>query len=218
MASTLVESTGLDNVHVLPNFRSYDRGMPVDHPSARVPLRLVYCARVFKEKGIEEAIAAVDRLNAETGGPAALLHVYGPVEASYRTRFTERLGASSSAIYKGVLEAADLYGALRDYDLLLFPTYYYGEGFAGTILDSFIAGVPVLASDWAYNRELVAPGCTGDIVKARSVEELTGALRRYALHPQLLDAMRPICRERALDYHVDHALAGLFSDLGVATK
>ena len=44
---------------------------------------------------------------------------------------------------------------LKNYFALLFPTYYDGEGFAGTLIDAFSAGVPVIASDWKYNAEIV---------------------------------------------------------------
>lgn len=46
---------------------------------------------------------------------------------------------------------------LKDYFALLFPTYYEGEGFAGTLIDAYSAGAPVIviAFDWKYNSELV---------------------------------------------------------------
>jgi glycosyltransferase involved in cell wall biosynthesis len=47
---------------------------------------------------------------------------------------------------------------LRDYFALLFPIYYIGEGFAGTAIDAFSAGVPVIASDWKYNSEVIKEG------------------------------------------------------------
>ena len=44
---------------------------------------------------------------------------------------------------------------LKCYFALLFPTDYEGEGCAGTLRDAYSAGVPVIASDWKYNAELV---------------------------------------------------------------
>ena len=44
---------------------------------------------------------------------------------------------------------------------MLFSTRYLGEGFPGTILDSYISGIPVIASDWRYNSDLVIHGQTG---------------------------------------------------------
>ena len=208
-----MSAVGLRNVHVLPNFRSFDREMPRSHTPAGRPLKLVFCARVCKEKGIEEAIVAVDRLNADQDKPVVLLDVYGPVQASYKKRFASLLTGSASTTYKGVLQPEELYLFLQRYHLVLFPTYFYGEGFAGTIIDAFIAGVPVLASDWAYNREFVDHGRTGAICNTGSSDDLTEKLRHYVAAPWLLTEMRPHCIEQGQRYHVDQALKGLLLDI-----
>jgi glycosyltransferase involved in cell wall biosynthesis len=55
---------------------------------------------------------------------------------------------------------------------MLFPTYYDGEGFAGTILDAESAGVPIIASDWKYNPEIVIDDEIGYIVPAHDINAL----------------------------------------------
>lgn len=213
-----IRALGLRNVHVLPNFRSFDRNMLRSYAPASRPLKLVFCARVFKEKGIEEAIAAVDCLNADLATPVVSIDIYGPVSESYKTHFNHLVEASPNSRYRGVLQTADLYSVLQQYDLVLFPTYYYGEGFPGTIVDAFIAGVPVLASDWGYNCELIEQGRTGAICSARSTEDLARTLRRYVEAPQLLAEMRQHCIDRAQRYHVDHALKGLLLDIAGGSR
>jgi glycosyltransferase involved in cell wall biosynthesis len=209
---------GVGNVQLLPNFRWFDRNMPRNYAAARRPLRLVFCARVIKEKGIEEAIASVDRLNANDSTPVVSLDVYGPVPESYRKRLEQLVAASASTIYKGVLPMSEVYTTLQQYDLMLFPTYYSGEGFPGTIIDAFIAGLPVLASDWKYNPEIIEQGRTGAICRARSAEDLTRTLRHYIGAPQLLAEMRQHCIERAHEFHVEHALKGLMLDLDADSR
>jgi glycosyltransferase involved in cell wall biosynthesis len=208
-----LKADGFGNVHVLPNFRWFDRNMARSYAPAEAPLRLVFCARVVKEKGIEDAIASVNSLNANLGQPLVSLDVYGPVSESYRQRFEQLVAASVGTTYKGLLEMTELYRVLQQYDLLLFPTYYPGEGFPGTIVDAFIAGVPVLASDWKYNREIIDPGRTGAICRARSSEDMIERLRQYIGAPQLLAEMRKHCIDRAHEYHVDHALKELLLDV-----
>ena len=44
---------------------------------------------------------------------------------------------------------------------MLFPTYYEGEGFAGTLIDALAAGVPIIATDWHYNSSIVTNNQTG---------------------------------------------------------
>lgn len=46
---------------------------------------------------------------------------------------------------------------------MVIPTYYQGEGFPGTILDSYIFGVPVIVSKCKYNSEMIKEGKTGKL-------------------------------------------------------
>jgi glycosyltransferase involved in cell wall biosynthesis len=49
-------------------------------------------------------------------------------------------------VYGGVVPFNKSVEVLKDYFAVLFPTYYEGEGFAGTIIDAHSAGVPIIAS------------------------------------------------------------------------
>jgi glycosyltransferase involved in cell wall biosynthesis len=208
-----LKANGLQNVKVLPNFRSFDRHASGIHSDIAGPLKLVFCARIVREKGIEEAISAVDLLCRDYNSSVVSLDVYGPVHGSYEKRFNRLIEASPNATYRGVLSPSRVYDGLREYDLMLFPTYYPGEGFPGTIIDAFVAGVPVLASDWKYNREIIDEGCTGAIFDAKSPEALAKAIVPYIQAPKRLAEMRQHCLRRANDFHVDHALQTLLSDL-----
>jgi glycosyltransferase involved in cell wall biosynthesis len=210
-----MQSLGLNNVKVLPNFRCFAREMPRRYERTTMPLKLVFCSRIFKDKGIEEAIAAVERLNREAGADVACLDVFGPIERPYQDQFTARMLAAKHCSYRGVLESDRLYDVLQRYDFMLFPTYYYGEGFAGCIVDAFIAGVPVIASDWGYNAEVVHSGLTGEIVKAGSVDALSGALWKYIREPGLVANMRDHCIKSAEAYHSDNALTQLMQDIEI---
>jgi glycosyltransferase involved in cell wall biosynthesis len=215
MADTL-RALGLRNVNVTPNFRSFDRHMERRYAPATSPLKLVFCARVFKEKGIEDAVAAVEQLNRRSGRPVVQLDVYGPIESGYRSRFRQLLNGSNATTYKGVIDPADIYAALQPYDLMVFPTYYSDEGFPGTIIDAFIAGVPVLAADWRYNREFVEDGRTGALHVAKSPEHLADRLEDFTRAPERLAAMRMHCIDESRQYHVDVALRGLLHDMSAA--
>jgi glycosyltransferase involved in cell wall biosynthesis len=213
MASKLFE-LGLRRVWVLPNFRRFSRTMNRQPASATLPLKLVFFSRVMKEKGIEEAIAAVCRLNHPgTSKPAVTLDVYGPVPRCYRDELEGLIKQSPHIRYRGVLSPDKAHGALQEYDLMLFPTYYEGEGFPGAIVDSFIAGVPVVASDWRYNREIIDDGKTGVLCAPRSVDDLVDKLRQFAAFPEQIAAMRQHCIRKASRYHVEYAVEQLLRDM-----
>ena len=89
---------------------------------------------------------------------------------------------------------------LKNYFALLFPTYYEGEGFAGTILDSLSAGVPIIASDWKYNAEIIKNGETGYLFPVQNLVEFETVLSKTALHPQSLLSMKQDCLQDAENF------------------
>ncbi|HEY8362617.1 MAG TPA: glycosyltransferase, partial [Tissierellaceae bacterium] len=92
------------------------------------------------------------------------------------------------------------------------PTYYEGEGFPGTIIDAFSAGVPVIATDWKYNKEIVAHGENGYIYKGE-IEELVNILRQLAQNPDELLKMKKNCIKEAEKYKVENVIGTLIKKL-----
>lgn len=127
----------------------------------------------MKEKGIETAVSAVKAINDKLGKTAFLLDIYGQVEPSQELWFSGLQRKFPGYIsYKGMVEFDKSVTVLRNYTALLFPTYYAGEGFAGTLIDAMAAGVPIIASDWKYNAEIVRENETGVIIRdGESLEE-----------------------------------------------
>ena len=214
MADSL-SGLGLHNVSVLPNFRKFDRALKWNYAPTTVPLKLVFYSRVMQEKGVGEALAAVQVLNAQdTTQPRVVLDVFGPVSAAYRADFERILSQAQHVRYRGVLAPGKACEVLQKYDLMLFPTYYEGEGFPGAVLEAFIAGVPVLASDWKYNREIVDVGRTGVLCRVHSVEDIAAHVETFIAHPSRIMPMRQHCIEKAHNYHVEQAVDKLLGIVG----
>lgn len=201
---------GLRNVDVVPNFRKFSFNIQPSFPETGKTLKLVFYSRVIKEKGIEYAIKAVQLLSEKyTGNIAATLDIYGPIPDSYKGVFMQLLSQSKNVAYCGVLAPEDAVDKLRVYDLLIFPTYYEGEGFPGALLDSFIAGLPVMVSDWKYNSELVVHEKTGFIFRVHSVEDIVFQLESFLSRPECILKMRYHCVEEAKKYHVENVVSKL---------
>ena len=85
-------------------------------------------------------------------------------------------------------------------DVYKRQTYYEGEGFAGTIIDAFAAGLPVIASDWKYNSEIIKQGITGVITKTHSISELKNAILSINSDVEKWNFMRKNCISEAKMY------------------
>ena len=175
--------------------------------------RLKFCtfSRVIKSKGIEEAVKAVESVHHKLGDIVEL-DIYGQIDEVEKEWFcTLSLSFPEYIRYKGVVPFGQSIHVLKDYYALLFPTYYPGEGFAGTIIDAFASGVPVIASDWRYNRDIIRDGETGHIVKTGSIEALSEAITDSILNYEKWNDMKANILEEAEKYTIENVSSELFS-------
>jgi glycosyltransferase involved in cell wall biosynthesis len=89
---------------------------------------------------------------------------------------------------------------------MLFPTFHPTEGFAGIIIDAFIASLPVLASDWAHNTEVITDGKQGIIYPVHSVEALMNVMEKCIVGQVDLQTMACNTRAEAPKYEAKNAL------------
>lgn len=213
-----LRDAGLDNVRLLPNFRRFGPDRPRSGPCAR-PLRFVFLSRMIPEKGAALAVEAIERVNAERGATIATLDLWGPAPARAAAWLEELIAAAGpETTYRGALTPQEVHACLVDYDVMLFPTSYSGEGFPGVILDAMIAGIPVIASDWQDNAEFVEDGRSGLLFPAGDVDELAVRVRWAVDHPDEVMRMKHEAASRADAYHVDAVFPGLLAGLGRAAS
>lgn len=173
MKNKLVKQ-GFNNVEVIPNCKELEIVTESElHLSHNDRIKLCTFSRVMKEKGIEDAVIAVNNLNKKTQGEKYELDIYGQIDSEQKEWFDELSQSFTKHIkYLGVVPFNKSTEYLKTYDALLFPTFYIGEGFAGTIIDAYAAGLPVIASDWKYNSEIVENQKTGLIFEVHNIREL----------------------------------------------
>jgi glycosyltransferase involved in cell wall biosynthesis len=197
-----LEVLGVKNCQVVPNFKRLTCIQPEAVVLDAGPVyRFCTFSRVMREKGIETAVEAVETINRDAGRLLCSLDVYGPVEPTYRAEFERLLQDAFSAVrYRGAIPYGESVEAIRGYYGLLFPTFWKGEGFPGTLVDAFSAGVPVIASDWMANSEIVEHEKTGLLYPRPGMETLQEAMRFYIQRPQLRQEMGRRCIQRAQEY------------------
>lgn len=152
-----------ENARWFPNVRKKGVVIRGDHLYRR---RYVFISRVTKDKGIDILIETFNQLGSEY-----TLDIFGPVE-----------GYSSKDLYpyyRGVLSPDSVAGKLIEYDTLLLPTSWAGEGYPGIIIESLSVGVPVISTAIGGIPELVKTGLNGVIMKESSVFELRNAITYF---------------------------------------
>lgn len=195
-----LETAGFRNTMVMQNCKQLD----ILEPSkitvfSSTPYPLCTFSRVIKSKGIEDAIIAVNDCNRQLGKTVFSLDIYGLVQE--QEWFDTLMSQQPEEIkYRGMVGYDQSTATLQSYFALLFPTYYQGEGFAGTLIDAMAAGVPSIVSDWRFNAEIITDGKTGYVFPTHSTQELSNILRRIADHPEAMIAMRSNCLQKAKNF------------------
>ncbi|MED4079846.1 glycosyltransferase family 4 protein [Halalkalibacterium halodurans] len=193
-----LENKGLNNVIHFPNFRIYD-DHDIEIKEIDEVKKVVFFSRVIKAKGIELAVSAINKINKEREQKIEL-YIYGPVGSDYLDDFNKLKQSSPFIRYNGVLEPEKIISELSIYDFMIFPTYYEGEGFPGTILDSMSAGVPVIASDWKYNSEIIKDEFTGLLFKSQNLDELIQKMNLLIRNTSLINQMKRNCLNESKKY------------------
>lgn len=165
------------------------------------PLKLCTFSRVMKEKGIEDAVKAVRIINEAAGSIIYTLDIYGQVDENYKEKFQKlTLDFPDYISYGGCVPFGESSEVLKNYYALVFPTYYEGEGFAGTLIDALAAGVPVVASDWKYNAEIVMENITGCTYDYKDNQKLIDILLRISKETAMWNHMKQQCVQQAERY------------------
>lgn len=195
-------SQGFTNVEVMPNCKKIkilDEAELV-YPDME-PYKLCTFSRVMREKGIEDAVEAVKAVNDKYGRTIFTLDIYGQVDEGQKEWFEELKKTFPDYVcYGGLVPYDKSTDVLKDYYALLFPTYYDGEGFAGTLIDAMAAGVPVIASDWKYNGEIVKNKETGMLYTVSNQEELINNLIYCYEKREIWITMKSKCVLEAREY------------------
>ncbi len=210
-----LKAKGIHNAEVLPNSKPLRIVQESELPSEFTsPLSFCTFSRISKAKGIELAIQTIERINSESQGPIAELTIYGNPDEDYQETFDALIKRSTNMIhYGGIIPFDKATDVLKQYYMLLFPTTFYGEGFPGTILDAYASGLPVLASDWKFNPDLIEEGVTGFLYDHASENDFEKKLRYVIGNKEEVCALRKNCLKEADKYTAENVMPIIFNKI-----
>lgn len=206
-----LRNLGFSNIVVLPNCKPLEILSPDALPgSVEEPYRLVTFSRVMRQKGIDTAVDAVKKINAEAGRTVYTLDIYGQVDENETEWFDGLCKDFPSFIrYGGLVPFTESGRVLKGAFALLFPTRFYTEGIPGTIIDAYAAGVPVISSHWESFSDIITDGVTGIGYDFSEENGLLRVLKAQCENPQTLIAMRENCLSAAERYLPENVISAL---------
>ena len=203
---------GVKNLYISSNPKRLNTRKKTDLSiNTDVNIRLCTMSRLNESKGIKVAIDAVRIVNEHLLSGSIKLDLYGLIQPGSENWLHDLLEKNKEFVeYKGIVDFDKTVETLQDYFLMLFPTYYYGEGFPGNVVDAYNTGLPIIATDWLYNKDVICHGRNGLLVPIKDSEALANAIEILYNDRKLHYQMSLNCLEDAAQYHPDEVLRELY--------
>lgn len=211
LKENLTQGFGFGNVDVFPNFRFFD----FEHEECRwhEGLRLVFMARIRKEKGLGAIFSLGDFIERKGLQDKIIIDFYGPLFIEDEDYFLKGVERYPFMNYRGLLSPEQIYRILQHYDALLLPTRYFTEGLPGSVVDAYISGIPVIVTKWQYADEFVQNNETGIIIPFNDGQaELNQAVCELLTDPEKLLDMKRKALRKSRDFSAETAWS-LMKDL-----
>lgn len=174
----------------------------------------VFVGRLVRDKGINELVAAFDRLHHEHQDTRLVL--VGPREDNLDPVSPETL----KRIEQGDgIEAVGRQNDVRPYfaaaDALVFPSYR--EGFPNVVIEAGAMGLPSIVTDINGSREIILNGQNGVIVPSQDQQALYEAMKDFVESPETVRTMasraRPLIASRYEQSFVHQCLYDFYDDI-----
>lgn len=175
--------------------------------------RFCFFARVEKTKGVLLACDAIKKLSDKYREKSISLDIYGEIkDKNFESELIDICKNNKNIKIKGVLSGDKVIQELSTYYCMLFPTFYKGEGTPHTVIESFMAGLPVIASNWAYNSEIIENNKTGLLFELNT-NELFEKMEWAINNPSKIKEYSKNCFEHSKDFNKEKSLRPLLNNL-----
>ncbi len=173
--------------------------------------RTLHVGRLHPDKGIHDAVAALERLPAQA--TMTFAGSWDPREERVLQEQVQRLGLGARVRMLGQLAPEQIAALYRRHDVLLFPVQW-DEPWGLVPLEAMACGCPVIATGRGGSGEYLRSGENCVLVPTSNPDALAAAVQQLADAPQLRARVRRGGRETAQRYpqssynaRVEHHLA-----------
>ncbi|GEQ84853.1 hypothetical protein ULMS_03610 [Patiriisocius marinistellae] len=150
----------------LPNARK-----PQNATIRRFEKRFVFISRILPCKGVEEIVEASKNLPKDY-----IIDLYGPINNDfYPNNYFDSLPIN----YCGILKPNKVLSTINKYNVMLLPTYCYGEGYPGAIIEALSLGVPTISTHFNSISEIITHKSNGILVPIQDSTALEKAILEF---------------------------------------
>ncbi|KZN15064.1 glycosyltransferase [Marinomonas sp. TW1] len=187
----------------LANFRNCTEDLDVAQNDI---LRLYFLSRVIPEKGVFTAIELLHEIKRLAPDIVCQLDIYGPNLLNGNDLQLFNSFCIDDVSYKNEISPEFILSTINQYDFLVFPTIYHGEGFPGCIVDAKMACTSVICTDWKYNSEIIIEGVDGFVVGVNDFVRQAAFKIIDAYRENKILELKKMSYESSKEFLADHAL------------
>mgnify|MGYP004001798625 CR=1 FL=1 len=176
------EKLGFKNLTWLPTSRKRTNNKTNNFLSNECN-KFVFMGRVIEEKGIITILDSIEWLN-----DSVVIDIWGSLDGSISADYIDSQGRGIIK-YKGEIPHDKVQKKLAEYDALILPTYYKGEGYPGIIIESYCQGLPVVTTEWLSIPEIV-DDTSGFLIPVGSPKELADTMNKMVNDKDLYKSLR----------------------------
>lgn len=166
--------------NIAPNTHKFLPGSGVnleEHKLAEYPkgetIKFVFVARIMKEKGIDEYLAAAKYF--KENNYDVEFHICGFCEKNYET-YLDEYQEKNIIHYHGMV--SNMHEIYKEMHCTIHPTFY-PEGLSNVLLESCATGRPIITTNRSGCREVVDDGINGFVVKEKDSDDLINKIKKF---------------------------------------
>ncbi|HWR45832.1 glycosyltransferase family 4 protein [Sporomusa sp.] len=178
------------------------------------PVRFLLIARMIKEKGIHDYIAAIKLIRQKF--PEVEFAILGSIETSPSAISKYEIHAwEEEGLVRYLGETADVRPYIANASVYVLPSFY-PEGTPRSILEAMSMGKPIITTNSPGCKETVQDGVNGFLVPVKDSRALAQAMERFIVQPGLITAMGGESRRIALEkYDVHKVNKAILNTMGL---
>lgn len=200
---------------------NFDLGLKQKNYETNQNIKCIYFSRIAEQKGLMDAIIAIERANEKIGYKFFSLDIAGAPTSNeaklFEKKVIEYIQGKEEFRYFGktfCVTGIETYQRLQEYDLHLFPSQFKQECVPGSIVDMFIAGVPTLASSFPNVYNLLSND-DSYIFKQGDLNDLVDKLFYVYQHTSELNEKRKLSYDLRKKYDED-SFCTLMNSIGIS--
>lgn len=148
------------NLYYMPNYK--ETLLYIDSQKNHIndnddEMKFVYLSSIRNIKGVGTMVNVFRKVVEKY--PQVILDIYGPIREDFDKQKFLNMKETPQITYRGAVQNHEVVELLSRYRFFVFPTEAESEGFPAVIIEAYLAGLIIIASD--FNHEIVQNGVNG---------------------------------------------------------